>query len=123
MGFLKRLRGEDEPEEETCPKCRTPVPLAAEECPGVRLGPARGLPRRAGAGPTGPTGERGAVRAAPSAQRSSEHRPAIAAAAPRPGRASAAPRATVNASATITTGASEAITETTDRSPSRVATV
>jgi hypothetical protein len=32
MGFLSRFRGDDEPEEQICPKCRTPVPLATEEC-------------------------------------------------------------------------------------------
>jgi Uncharacterised protein family UPF0547 len=32
MGFLSRFRGETEPKEETCPKCKTPVPVAAEEC-------------------------------------------------------------------------------------------
>jgi ssDNA-binding Zn-finger/Zn-ribbon topoisomerase 1 len=34
MGFLSRFRsGDDEPEEETCPKCRTPAPVGAETCP------------------------------------------------------------------------------------------
>ena len=34
MGFLSRFRGgDDEPEDQTCPKCRMPAPAAAETCP------------------------------------------------------------------------------------------
>jgi hypothetical protein len=33
MGFLSRLRGDDEPDEQTCPKCRMPAPADAETCP------------------------------------------------------------------------------------------
>jgi ssDNA-binding Zn-finger/Zn-ribbon topoisomerase 1 len=34
MGFLSRFRGgDDEPESQTCPKCRMPAPIAADECP------------------------------------------------------------------------------------------
>ena len=34
MGFLRKLRGgEDEAEEQTCPRCRMSAPAAAEECP------------------------------------------------------------------------------------------
>ena len=33
MGFLKRFRHQDEPEEQTCPHCRMPAPADAEECP------------------------------------------------------------------------------------------
>ena len=44
MGFLSRFRGEDEPEEQTCPKCQMPAPADRRGVPRVRLGPARGLP-------------------------------------------------------------------------------
>jgi ssDNA-binding Zn-finger/Zn-ribbon topoisomerase 1 len=34
MGFLRKLRGgDDEPEQQTCPRCRMPAPAEAEECP------------------------------------------------------------------------------------------
>ena len=34
MGFLSRFRGSgDEPEDQTCPKCRMPAPAVAETCP------------------------------------------------------------------------------------------
>ena len=34
MGFLSKLRGgDDEPAEQTCPKCRMPAPIDAVECP------------------------------------------------------------------------------------------
>jgi predicted amidophosphoribosyltransferase len=33
MGFLQRLRHQDEPEEQTCPRCRMPAPASAEQCP------------------------------------------------------------------------------------------
>ena len=34
MGFLRKLRGgDDEPEQQTCPRCRMPAPGDAEECP------------------------------------------------------------------------------------------
>jgi len=32
MGFLSRFRGDDEPEEQICPKCKTPAPVEDEEC-------------------------------------------------------------------------------------------
>lgn len=33
MGFLSRFRRDDEPELQTCPKCRMPAPMSAETCP------------------------------------------------------------------------------------------
>ena len=34
MGFLQRFRSQDdEPKEETCPRCRMAAPTEAEECP------------------------------------------------------------------------------------------
>ena len=33
LGFLSRFRGGDEPDEQTCPKCKMPAPLEAETCP------------------------------------------------------------------------------------------
>jgi predicted amidophosphoribosyltransferase len=33
MGFLSRIRRNDEPEEQICPKCRMPAPVEAETCP------------------------------------------------------------------------------------------
>jgi hypothetical protein len=33
MGLLSRFRGDDEPEEQICPKCKMPAPVEAEECP------------------------------------------------------------------------------------------
>jgi hypothetical protein len=34
MSFLSKLRGHhDEPEEQTCPKCRMPAPAGTETCP------------------------------------------------------------------------------------------
>ena len=33
MGFLRRLRHESEPEEQTCPRCKMPAPASAQECP------------------------------------------------------------------------------------------
>ena len=32
MGFLQRFR-HDEPQEQTCPRCRMPAPADAERCP------------------------------------------------------------------------------------------
>jgi len=33
MSFLKRFRHQDEPEEQTCPRCRMPAPSDAQRCP------------------------------------------------------------------------------------------
>lgn len=33
MGFLQRFRSQDEPEDQTCPRCRMPAPGDAEQCP------------------------------------------------------------------------------------------
>ena len=46
-GFLVTLSAaDDEPEEQTCPKCRMPAPVAAEECPECGWDLRRGLPPR-----------------------------------------------------------------------------
>ena len=103
MGFLSRFRGGDEPEQQTCPKCRMPAPIEAETCPECGWDCARPTTRRLPRRQHDRPGQRGG--------RARRLRPAEALAEQ------------VNASATITTGASEAITETTERSPSRVATV
>jgi predicted amidophosphoribosyltransferase len=33
MSFLQRLRRQDEPQEETCPRCRLPAATDAQTCP------------------------------------------------------------------------------------------
>jgi hypothetical protein len=33
MSFLQRFRHQDEPEEQTCPRCRMPAPNDAQRCP------------------------------------------------------------------------------------------
>jgi hypothetical protein len=33
MGFLQRFRSDDEPEQQTCPRCQLSAPIAVEECP------------------------------------------------------------------------------------------
>ena len=33
MSFLQRFRHQDEPDEQTCPRCRMPAPGDAQRCP------------------------------------------------------------------------------------------
>ena len=33
MSFLQRFRHQDEPEEQTCPRCHMPSPSDAQRCP------------------------------------------------------------------------------------------
>ena len=133
MSFLKRFR-HDEPEEQTCPRCRMPAPGDATAAPSAtgtstrptthptrRPRPTGSEPRHRGGGARGPVG--GRRRGDGSARRRQEHRPDH-----RGGRTQALdPRqpfpSNTNANPTVTTGNSDPKTATTDRSPSRVAAV